>query len=658
MNGRMWRSKTVLMVAVAVMAFAAPSAFAQDAAVDGMVKAIGSYAFGQDREPLSKVEDLVRDSLTKPELRAAVEKGFVALLEDPNSTDDCKDFVCRQLRFFGSDESVPVLAKMMTTEKYADMARFALESKPGKAADDAFLTALSKTSGRTQVGVINSMGVRGAGEFVKPLAKLAKSNDNAVADAAVLALGRIGNEKAIQALMEVEKKAAPEMKVSVAHGLFLCAEKLAKEGKNAEAIALCERLAGESNPKPVRIAATKSLMSLQPETALEKSLALLKDEDLGVRGIGSITLRELEGGNVTTACAEALAGSSPEVQVVLLAILKDRADRAAMPAVMAAAGSADPEVKAAAVQTLASVGDASAIALLVDTAKNADGDLAKSARESLDTLRGDDIDPAMILAVESGDAKTRVELVRSLAARDCAAARPLIVKLVQDGDDAVRAAAFDALGVLSDGSAVPELAQLVVAMVGNSAQQQAENALVAVAQKVAMDQKPSAGILGVYESLGEKKDTAAARAVLLRDMGRVGDASVLDAVRAAYKAKNDTVAEAALRTLADWPAPEVIGDLKEIILETKDDTKRALAVRGFARLLRLPSDRSVDDTLSLYEEGLKLARTADEKKQLLAGLGEVHDEKALKLIEPMLGDEALKAEAGLAADKIKKALQK
>jgi HEAT repeat protein len=628
-----------------------PAAFAQNAAIDDTVKAIASYASGQDREPLSKVEDLVRDSLTKPEQRAAVEKGMIALLEDPSATDDCKDFVCRQLRFFGSDASVAVLGAMLTQEKYSDMARYALESKSGKAADDAFLAALSKTAGKTQVGIINSLGVRGAAEFVQPLASLLKSDDKAVADAAAAALGRIGNDKALEAL------SAGDANASIANGLFLCAQKLIADGKNAEAIAVCEKLTADTNPKPVRIAATKSLLALQPEQALAKSLALLKEEDLGFRGLGAIALRKLEGANVTTACADALAGAAPEVQVVLLSILKDRADHAALTAVTAAVASGDPEVKAAAVQALAAVGDSTSIALLVETAKSAEGDMAKSARDSLDTLRGEGIDAAMMQAVEAGDPKTRVELVRSLAARDSAAARPLILKMAEDADDSVRAASFDALGVLSDGSAVPELAQLVIKMTGNSAQQQAENALVAVAQKIAMDQKPSAGILAAYDALGDGKDASPARAALLRDMGRIGDPSVLDAVRAANKAKDDVVAEAALRALADWPTPEVLDDLKGIMADTKDDTKRALALRGFARLLRVPSDRTVDSTLALYEEAFKLA-SPDEKKQLLSGLGEVQDEKALKLIEPMLADETLKAEATLAADKIKKALGK
>ncbi|MBX7259406.1 MAG: HEAT repeat domain-containing protein [Candidatus Hydrogenedentes bacterium] len=659
MNGRMWNHKTLLLLAgLLALGFVAPLVSAQDASIDDTIKAIGSYAFGQTREPLCKVEDLVRNSLTNPEQRAVVEKGLLALLEDANTTDDCKDFVCRQLQFFGSDESVPVLAKMLTTEKYSDMARYALESKPGRLTDDAFLAALSQTSGRTQVGIINSLGVRGSADFVAALAGLLGSGDKAVSDATALAIGRIGGDAAIQALTNAEAQAPAELKVSIANGLVLCAQKLMTEGKNPEAIALCEKLVAETYPKPVRIAATKALISLQPETAVEKSLALLKDEDLGMRGVGSLALRKLEGTKVTTACADAVAGAAPEVQIILLAILKERADKAAMPAVVSAVGSADPEVKGAAVQTLATVGDASAIALLVETVNTSDGDLAKSARDSLDSLRGDGIDEAMMKAVDTGDPKTRVELVRSLAARNCTAARPFILKMTQYGDDSVRAAAFDALGVLSDGTTVPELAQLVVAMVGNSAQQSAENALVTVAQKIAMDQKPSAGILGVYQSLKERKAAAGARAALLRDMGRIGDPSVLDAIRAANDAKSEQVAEAALRALAEWPTPEVLGDLKKIISGTQDETKRALAFRGFARLLRVPSDRGVDATLALYDEGMKLAANADEKKQLLAGLGEVHDEKALALIEPLMADEALKAEAGLAAEKIKKAIQK
>jgi hypothetical protein len=64
----------------------------------------------------------------------------------------------------------------------------------------------------------------------------------------------------------------------------------------------------------------------------------------------------------------------------------------------------------------------------------------------------------------------------------------------------------------------------------------------------------------------------------------------------------------------------------------------------------------VDLTLKLYEEALGMARTPDEKKLVLAGLAEVKDERAIKLIDPLTSDEQLKAEATQAIDQIKKNL--
>jgi hypothetical protein len=76
-------------------------------------------------------------------------------------------------------------------------------------------------------------------------------------------------------------------------------------------------------------------------------------------------------------------------------------------------------------------------------------------------------------------------------------------------------------------------------------------------------------------------------------------------------------------------------------------------LRGILRLLELPSDRAIDATLPYYEKALKIAKTTDEKKMVLGGLANVESLSAMALVEPYLGVEDLKKEAGLAADKIR-----
>ncbi|MCH8237977.1 MAG: hypothetical protein IIC06_07370 [Proteobacteria bacterium] len=84
------------------------------------------YRYGESREDLKVVADMVRASLIDPEKLLLLEKQFVSILES-DATYECKDFICRQLWIMGTKKSVPVLAKMLLDEKTSDMARYALE---------------------------------------------------------------------------------------------------------------------------------------------------------------------------------------------------------------------------------------------------------------------------------------------------------------------------------------------------------------------------------------------------------------------------------------------------------------------------------------------------------------------------------------------------
>ena len=66
----------------------------------------------------------------------------------------------------------------------------------------------------------------------------------------------------------------------------------------------------------------------------------------------------------------------------------------------------------------------------------------------------------------------------------------------------------------------------------------------------------------------------------------------------------------------------------------------------------------VDTKLKVYEEALALAKSPDEKRLVLAGLGELADVRALDLAKKLENDEAVKEEARQAIEQITKATAK
>lgn len=162
------------------------------AKIDTAVAAMKTYTFGQSREPLAAVDEVVKESLKTPAATQAVAAQLAALLGS-DATLDAKQYACRKLQIVGSAENVPAIAPLLLDEKTADMARYALEPMQGPEADQALIGALPNAPDAAKVGILNSLGMRKTAAAKDEVQKLTQSANPAVADAAKTALARIGS---------------------------------------------------------------------------------------------------------------------------------------------------------------------------------------------------------------------------------------------------------------------------------------------------------------------------------------------------------------------------------------------------------------------------------------------------------------------------------
>ena len=100
---------------------------------DAGLRAIAGYRYGQSRDGLAKVEELVHLVAPEPALRKQVAAKLAAMLSS-DATVDCKKFVCRQLGFIGCGQEVPALARLLDHKELSFAARAALERIPGEEA--------------------------------------------------------------------------------------------------------------------------------------------------------------------------------------------------------------------------------------------------------------------------------------------------------------------------------------------------------------------------------------------------------------------------------------------------------------------------------------------------------------------------------------------
>jgi HEAT repeat protein len=227
--------------------------------LDQAFEALTTYDWGVDPKALAPIDEAVVATHGDAAAREQLEARLAAVLSS-GASRDAKDYVCRKLLVIGTAASVPALAALLPQAELSHMARYALERMPAPEAAQALRSALGKVGGAQQIGVVASLGARGDAESVPALAALLEANDEALAAAAAIALGDIRSAAAAKALAKV-KPTGPEVTRAATDASLACAEALLADGQKAEALAVYRSLAGEGQPKHVRLAATRGMLA-------------------------------------------------------------------------------------------------------------------------------------------------------------------------------------------------------------------------------------------------------------------------------------------------------------------------------------------------------------------------------------------------------------
>jgi HEAT repeat protein len=563
----------------------------------------------------------------------------------PETLRPARVWMLRQLERAGSGEVV-VIAGLLNDESppIRECARRCLEHNPDPASGEALRNTLARTiSPDWRVALINSLGARGEQASVAMLSEMVADEDPAVAAAAVAALGDIGGIPAVEALAAARLSASPDLRAAVTNAYLRCAQRFSDEGITERAAKIYEELYVPSESRRVRIAALSGLVRTRPEQTLPLLLDLITDDDESMRVVAARLAEEIPGQSATHILANKLADSSPAAQVLLLETLAARGDSVVQLAVVAALVSSDESVRIAALHALGKLGDRSTVLLFAQRAAAAEGHEQNAARQSLERLPGEGVDETMLSVLDRAEPVVRVELIRALGSRRFTPALPKLFMAAADTDESVQVAAFNVLADFAGEEDLPALLRLLVGADGQVAQAAAEEAVVSTCSRIDnADQRVGPILAALRDSRG------AAKGSLIRVLGRLGGAKALDAIRAARAADDADVQDAVVRALADWKDIGVTEDLLRIAESSSNQTHRVLALRGYVRLVRLPSDREPPQTLNMLERAMALAERPEEKRLVLAGMADVPCLDALRMVEPYMSEEALRDEAAMA----------
>jgi HEAT repeat protein len=223
-----------------------------------LIKTLKEYDWGKSAAALLVVDGEIRKVLGHPERSAKLEEALLEVLRS-DAAVGAKRGVCKSLSLIATERSAATMATMLMAVETSDMARYVLERMPTGAADAALRDALSKTRGRMRVGIINSLGNRKDSRAAKALAGLLDDSEEATAQAAACALGKIGGAEAIGALARKRSTERPGLRAEVLDAYLVCARRLVVEGRRPEAAAMFRELSSDRMPAPIRRAADRAL---------------------------------------------------------------------------------------------------------------------------------------------------------------------------------------------------------------------------------------------------------------------------------------------------------------------------------------------------------------------------------------------------------------
>jgi HEAT repeat protein len=561
-----------------------------------------------------------------------------------------KALACKQLSIHGSAECVPELAKLLADSQLASWARIALEAIPDPSVDAALIEAARSLEGRLLVGTVNSIGVRRSADATGDLTALLGVDDAEVASAAAVALGRIGNDAATEALRKALAGAKSDVRSAVAEGCILCAERCVSEGRLAEAIEIYDEVRRADVPKPRKLEATRGAILARAgdggDGAVDLLVEQLDSEDKQFFRLGLAVARELPGDGVAEALAAHLPEMAPEHAGLTLIALSERTPAVLSPAILAAARQGDARVRLAAVGAVGRLGGGEHVAVLLEIAGEDDAELAAAARAALAALPGDGVAEAIKQRLADADGPALAALIQVIGERRIEATDAL-VKALSHADEAIRAAALKALGATVGPQDLGILIDRLVASEGADADA-ARSALETAAIRMP-DGDAAARVIAAAIAQASPEN----KARLLRVLGAVGSGQALEAIAKAARGGDAALQDVATRVLGEWMTVDAAPALLELATDPANERFQVRALRGYLRIAR-QFRLSDAERAEMCAKALAAAKRPQERQLILEILERYPSVATLAVAvdardEPGLGEAAANTARAIAA---------
>lgn len=536
---------------------------------------LSAYDFGESSEALSTIQQEILQA--PPAAYPGIEAKLLGALANPRATYASQKFVCEQLRIIGSDACVPSLLKLLAADKTADLARLALEALPSQAAGDGLQAALSASTGKVQIGILNSLAARHHPGLPASLAPFLASSSPDLIRASLQALARCGGAEAVAVLKSA--KVPAEFDALRERALVDAAVTLAQSGGKDAALAVFDEVFRNAKCPAAAVAALHGLAEFGGAEGKACLVSALKDARVPVALAAAKAAQHNSDASMIAELAAALPGLPAPVQVAVLRTLSERGDKSALPAVKTALASEAEPVQTEAALALEKLGDSSVVPALIELAVK-DGEAATAAQQTLGRINAQGVNEAMTRMLDATDAKTVRMAAIALRARAERSILPRLLAMAGSESKDLQGAAIEALDGFAGDAEIP-------ALLGLLDKASNKDKLASILWKA------TAG-LGVEDERFAKLWTSAAacpepsQAVLISLASNGGGAQSLKIAESTFASGPEAIRDPAARALFAWKTDAAVMSILDVVTKSADPKHKILGARATVRLL---SDR-------------------------------------------------------------------
>ena len=558
-------------------------------------------------------------------------------------------FIIARLQVAGKGESIPLLSRFLTDERLCEPAAQAIVAiRDG--AEAPLLAALTNAVNPCRITLIKNLGEIRSRGAVDAFLKDAASKDPGTRLAALFALANSGDSRAGQVLSDAATGGLDSERDECTWYYLLFAKRRIETGDSAKAISIAQGLMRSRQSireNHFRAAALEIIVQVKGQSSLDELIAAVGDSSKQLRIAALELASKITGERATNRWIAASKSVQGERRAEILAMLGRRNDKSAVPAVAEAINDADTTVRSAAIQAAVQLIGADAIPSYMSLLeRRSDSANVAGVRKALERLPSAKVIPPVIGALSRLTPPACAMLADLLGSYGTVVPVEPILALASHQNAAVRLAAAKALGSVAGANNQQALTKLLLNSQAEGERQALQKSLVSICSRIEDPAKRSETILETLKVVPPGQ-----QALLLRTLGRIGGASVLQVVAEATRSKDEDIRDAAVRALADWPTIDAYDNLLAIAGSKEKLNLRVLALRGCVRVVE-NAPISPATAVHYHEKTLAASERLDEKRLVLGALGNLRHKGALRLVIPFIGHDSLGVDAAVAAGKI------